>query len=89
MQSIAFAPPAAQAGPALTPDQAQPPGYLEAVSTGYGNGRAFSAPEGIAALRLPRAVAPDARSPSVPSPPAPAPAATPVMPVPGKPRRAQ
>lgn len=45
------------AGPvvqAVTPEQKFAPGYLEAVATGYDNGVALQAPEGIAPLRQPR-----------------------------------
>jgi len=59
-------PPAAQ----VTPEQKFAPGYLEAVATGYDNGQAFNAAEGIAPVRQPRAV----RTEPVRATPAPGPA---------------
>ncbi|CAG2135192.1 hypothetical protein LMG19282_01043 [Cupriavidus campinensis] len=57
--------------PAVTPEQKFSPGYLEAVSTGYENGQALGAVEGIAPVRPPRAERTD---------PAPAAPATPSAP---------
>jgi len=71
-------PPAAQ----VTPEQKFAPGYLEAVATGYDNGQAFNAAEGIAPVRQPRTVRTE------PAPAAPAPSPTPTTsPAPGNLRR--
>ncbi|WP_454752740.1 hypothetical protein [Cupriavidus necator] len=69
---------AAPAVQAVTPEQKFAPGYLEAVATGYDNGVALQAPEGVAPLRQPR----EARS----EPAAPMAGAVPVaMPAAGRP----
>lgn len=69
-----YAQPALAPAPAVTPEQKFSPGYLEAVSTGYENGQALGAVEGIAPLRPPRAERPD------PTPAAPAAPAAPMIP---------
>ncbi|NOV24364.1 hypothetical protein E5S69_12690 [Cupriavidus necator] len=46
--------PAAPAVQAVTPERKFAAGYLEAAATGYDNGQAWQAPEGIAPLRPPR-----------------------------------
>ncbi|MGO4762842.1 hypothetical protein AB4120_09880 [Cupriavidus sp. 2KB_3] len=67
-----YAQPALAPATAVTPEQKFSPGYLEAVSTGYENGQALGAVEGIAPVRAPRAERTD---------PAPAAPATPSAPM--------
>jgi len=69
--TAAHAQPVSPATTQVTPEQKFAPGYLEAVATGYDNGQAFNAAEGIAPVRQPRAV----RTEPAPPMPAPAPAA--------------
>ncbi|MGO4280756.1 hypothetical protein [Cupriavidus sp. RAF20_2] len=66
-----YAQPALAPAPAVTPEQKFSPGYLEAVSTGYENGQALGAVEGIAPVRATRTERTD---------PAPAAPSTPMIP---------
>jgi hypothetical protein len=66
-----YAQPALAPAPAVTPEQKFSPGYLEAVSTGYENGQALGAVEGIAPVRPTRTERTD---------PAPAAPSTPMIP---------
>lgn len=66
-----YAQPAPAPAPAVTPEQKFSPGYLEAVSTGYENGQALGAVEGIAPVRATRTERTD---------PAPAAPSTPMIP---------
>lgn len=63
-----YAQPALAPATAVTPEQKFSPGYLEAVSTGYENGQALGAVEGIAPVRPPRAERTDP-APATPSAP--------------------
>ncbi len=82
IHTAAHAQPALPPAPQVTPEQKFAPGYLEAVATGYDNGQAINAAEGIAPLRQPRAAVTE------PAPPTPAPGPTsPVTAMPGHLRR--
>ena len=54
--TAAHAQPALPPAPQVRPEQKFASGYLEAVATGYDNGEAFNAAEGIAPVRQSRAL---------------------------------
>jgi len=69
------------AQPAVNPEQKFPPGYLEAISTGYDNGQAMRESEDMAPARMPpRAGLARVGLPAAPAP-APAAPAAPAKPV--------
>ncbi|MGO4306700.1 hypothetical protein [Cupriavidus sp. RAF12] len=69
VNAVAHAQPGLPPAPVVTPEQKFAPGYLEAVSTGYENGQALNASEGVAPVRPPRSVRTDL-APSAPAVPA-------------------
>ena len=72
---------------AVTPEQKFPPGYLESVATGYDNGQAMPAAEGMAPVRVPQARMTRVELPGVPSPMGQVRAVTTAAPAPAAPAR--